>query len=89
MRITTVARNPKPSPRAAILKRFFSILIRAEYSDDECNNSDVIKSIMAINASHRLISDNDKGKFIFINLARCGTTLLLSNHLGTPFSFEL
>ena len=84
-----MARKPRPMPRATILKRFLSIAIRAEYFGDEYNNSDVIKSIIAITASHKLISDNDKGKFIYLNLALCGTTLLWPNRLETPFASEL
>jgi hypothetical protein len=64
-----VTKKPKPHPRADSLKRFFSIMIRDECPGDEYNNSDVIKSIVAIAASHKLISDNDKGKFIRLNPA--------------------
>jgi hypothetical protein len=70
MRITTVARKAMPTPSATSLKSFLFMAIRAEYSGDEYNNSDVIRSIMAVMASHRLMSDRDKGKFINLNLSR-------------------
>jgi hypothetical protein len=54
---------------AISLKRFLLIITRAEYSGEEYNNSDAIKSIIAVTASHKLISGNDKGKFIRLNLA--------------------
>jgi hypothetical protein len=84
-----VARNAKPTPRAAILKRFLSIIILAEISGSEYRSSDVIKSIIAVTASHKLISDNDKGKLICITLARCDTTLLWLSRQETRFVSEL
>ena len=74
---------------ATSLKRFLLIIIRAEYSGKEYNNSDVIKSMIAVTASHKLISDNDKGKFIDLNLARGDTTLLWSSRQETPVASEL
>jgi hypothetical protein len=38
--------------------------MRDEYFGDEYNNSDVTMSIMAVTASHKLTSDNDRGKYI-------------------------
>jgi hypothetical protein len=60
--------NPKPSARAAILRRFLSIRILPEYSDEEYSISEVIKTTIAMKASQRLISDSDKGKFILSTL---------------------
>ena len=79
MRITTVARKATPTPMATSLKRFLLIMILAEYSGKEYNNSDVIKSIIAVTASHKLMSDSVKGKFITLNLARYDTKLLWSS----------
>lgn len=69
MRIIIVTRKPKPQPVATNLKRFLSITSRAEISGREYMSSDVINSIIAVKASHKLISDTDKGKFICITLA--------------------
>jgi hypothetical protein len=68
MRITTMTRKARPTPRAAILKRFLSIIILAEISDSEYRSSEVTRSIMAVTASHKLISDSDKGKFMGLSL---------------------
>lgn len=89
MRITTVARKAKPTPMATSLNRFLLIIARAEYSGKEYSNSDVIKSIIAVTASHKLISDIDKGKFIRLNLARYDTTLLWSNRQEKAVASEL
>ena len=83
-RITTVTRKPKPQPRATNLKRFLSITSRAEISGSEYNSSDVINSIMAVTASHKLTSDNDKGKIIYVTLAPRDTTLAQLNRRETP-----
>ena len=64
MRIPTVTRKAIPQPTAATLKGFFSIKIRAEYSGEELINSEVISSIMAVTASHRPISESERGKII-------------------------
>ena len=63
-----MTRKPKPNPRATILKRFLSTAIRVEYFGDEYRNSDVMRSMIAVIASHRLMSDNDRGKFINLTL---------------------
>ena len=84
-----MARKAKPTPIATSLKRFLLIIIRAEYSGKEYNNSEVIKSTIAVTASHKLISDNDKGKFIDLTLARCDTTLLWSRRQETLGVSEL
>jgi len=84
-----VARKAKPTPMATSLNLFLLIIILVEYSGKEYNNSDVIKSMIAVTASHKLISDNDKGKFIGLNLARCDTTLLWLSRQETPVVSEL
>jgi hypothetical protein len=62
----------------------------AEYSGDECNNSEVIRSIIAIAANHKLMSDNDNGKYMgIVNSARSGTELPGLSHLETAFVFGL
>jgi hypothetical protein len=60
----TVKKNPNPHPIAAVRRRPLSISILAEYSAEEYNNSDVIRRIIAVTASHKLRSDNDSGKII-------------------------
>ena len=45
-----------------IRKILLLIIIFEEYSGEEYNNSDAIRSIIAVTASHKLISDIDKGK---------------------------
>ena len=57
-------RNPTPQPRAAVLRNFLSIIILAEKSGNEYNNSETTKRSNTITASHRLISDNVKGKCV-------------------------
>ena len=84
-----MARKAKPTPMATNLKSFLSMAIRAEYLGDEYNNSDVISSIMAVIASHKLMSDSDRGKFIYLNLKRFDTTLVSSNHPASHFVSEL
>jgi len=59
----TVIMKPVPNAKATSLRRFFSITIFLEYSVDENSISDVIRRIIAMTASQRLISDTDKGKF--------------------------
>jgi hypothetical protein len=56
--------KPVPNAKATSLRRFFSITMFLEYSDEEESNSDVIKRIIAITASQRLMSDTDRGKSI-------------------------
>jgi hypothetical protein len=53
--------KPVPNAKATSLRRFFSITMFPE--DD--SSSDVINRIIAMTASQRLISDIDRGKFIF------------------------
>jgi hypothetical protein len=57
--------KPVPNAKATSLRRFFSITMLLEYSVEEDSSSDVIRRIIAVTASHRLMSDIDRGKFIF------------------------
>jgi hypothetical protein len=63
--MTTVAMNPIPKANATSRRRFFSIIIFLEYSVAEDISSEVISILIAITASHRLMSDTDIGKFTF------------------------
>jgi hypothetical protein len=56
-----------PQPRAAILRRFFSILKYNEYLGEEKSTSDVKIRITAVTASHKPIFEVERGKYI--NLA--------------------
>jgi hypothetical protein len=66
MRMITVTKKPKPHPIAAIRKNCLSTAILAENSGDEYSNSEVVRSIIAVTASHKLISDKLSGKIIEI-----------------------
>jgi len=57
--------KPVPNVKATSLRRFFSITMFLEYSVEEDSSSDVIRRIIAVTASQRLMSDIDRGKFIF------------------------
>jgi hypothetical protein len=62
----TVTKNAIPQPIAA--NRILVLLIRIllEYSCEEVRSSDVIRRIIAVAASHTLISVNERGIFITI-----------------------
>jgi len=60
----TVTMKPIPRARATSLNLFLSIAIFLEYVDEEDRSSEVVSSIIAIAASHRPMSDMDRGKFI-------------------------
>jgi len=64
----TVTKKPNPQPIAANRKMLLSIAILPEYPGDEYNNSDVIKRIIAVTASHKLRSDKESGKNIATQL---------------------
>jgi len=64
MRMITVTKKHKPRPIAAIRKRCLSMATLAEYPGDAYNSSEVIRSIIAVTASHKLVSDDDSGKII-------------------------
>jgi hypothetical protein len=63
--MTTVTMKAKPKPIAVSLRRFFSITMSLRSSVEDESSSDVISSIIAMTASQRLMSDIDRGKFIF------------------------
>jgi hypothetical protein len=67
MRMTTATRKLIAHPMAVNRRRFFSMIKRDEYSD-EYRTSDVIKSIIVVIASHRLMSDKFRGNVIPISL---------------------
>ncbi len=50
---------------AASLKRFLSMAMRPERSGNEKISSEVTSRMMAVMASHRLMSDIDRAKFVF------------------------
>ncbi|MHA1267695.1 MAG: hypothetical protein ACTSRS_20840 [Candidatus Helarchaeota archaeon] len=56
--------KPIPSARAASLRFFLSIAMFLEYVDVDDRSSDVVSDIMAMTASHRPMSDIDRGKCI-------------------------
>ena len=87
--MTTVTRKPTPQPRATSLKRLLLIETLEEYSGSEYSNSDVIKSTIAVAASHRLMSDKDKGRIIVVILALYYTKRLLLSRQGTLDVSEL
>jgi len=64
MRIITVVMKPTPNANATRLRRFFSITIVPACPVDD-RNSEVIKRIIAMAASQRLMSDSERGDLIF------------------------
>jgi len=62
MRMMTVIMNAAPSVRAVSLRRFFSMVMFLEYFVELDSSSEVIRSMMAVTASHRLMSDVESGK---------------------------
>jgi hypothetical protein len=60
----TVTKKPKPHPTALNLSKCLSSTTRAAYPGDEFNSSEVISRIIAVTASHKLISEIDKGKIM-------------------------
>jgi hypothetical protein len=62
----TVTKNASPHPIAANRIRVLSIRILLEYSCDEVRSSEVMRSIIAVPAIHRLISVSVKGMFMSI-----------------------
>jgi len=63
--MTTVIMKPIPSASAASLRRFLSRVMFLRYHVDEVNSSEVIKSMIAVTASQRLMSDIESGNRIF------------------------
>ena len=60
----TVIRKPQPHPKATNLKCRLLIKTLAKKKGTEKNNSDAIKSIIAITENQIATSSSDKGKFI-------------------------
>ena len=60
-----VAKKPSTHPTATNRKSFLSMTTLDEYSGNEYSNSDVTKSIRAMAARNKLMSEIDNGKFIF------------------------
>ena len=59
-----MTRKAKPHPNAANLNLLLSILTRPQYSGNVTSSSDVIRSMMVVDASHKLTVDKDNGKAI-------------------------
>lgn len=87
--MTTVARKAKPKPRAISLRSFLSMAIRAAYLGEEYSNSEVIRSIMAVMASQRLMSEMESGKYIGFSLALFRRVLVLLRRPGLCLVFGL
>lgn len=80
-----VATNVAPKESATTLKRFFSITKSPNCSENGDKNSDVIRSIMAVTAIQRLISERDKGNAIF-NSPKFYTTIRWYSCEGFQYS---
>jgi hypothetical protein len=65
-----VTKKPNPHPIAAIRKKYLSIEALAAKPGDDHNNSEVIRRIIAITASHKPKSDIESGKIKLITLHR-------------------
>jgi hypothetical protein len=65
-RNTIVNRNASPHPIAANLMRVLSISILLEYSCDRLSNSEVMRSIIDVEDSHKLRSVSVRGMLIQI-----------------------
>jgi phage terminase large subunit GpA-like protein len=65
MRIMTVTTKPKPHPSAISLNCFLLMDKRIDSFEEEKSSSDVTIRIRAVTASQRLMSDADKGRFIW------------------------
>lgn len=64
-----VAKKAIPHPIPTIPSRVLSTWILLEYSGDTPRNTEVTRIIIAMTASHTLISVSVKGKFISITVA--------------------
>jgi hypothetical protein len=67
----TVTMKASPHPIAANLIRVLSIRILLEYSCDEPISSEVIRSIIAVAAIHKLMSVSVRGSIILITITDC------------------
>ena len=59
----TVMMKPSPSASARSLRRFFSMARFLRGPVEVVRSSEVTRSMMAMTASQRLMSENDNGKF--------------------------
>jgi hypothetical protein len=57
--------KPAPNAKATILRCLISMAMFVEYSIEDDSSSEVINRIIAMTASQRLMSDIERGKFIF------------------------
>ena len=64
-----VTMNASPHPMPTNRNRVLSIRILRVYSWDDMRNSEVTRSIMAVEANHRLISVKVSGMFIPITIS--------------------
>ena len=64
----TVIKNAMPHPIAANLIRVLSIRILLEYSCDKVRSSEVMRSIIAVAASNKLISVRLRGMLTLVTL---------------------
>jgi hypothetical protein len=70
--MTTVAMNPSPRVSAAILSLFFSTATFPSLPVELERSSEVTRSIMAVTANQRPMSDIDSGNFILVILLQVG-----------------
>lgn len=68
MRMATVIMKPIPSANANSLSRFLSNAMFPRVPVEDDSSSDVISRMMAVTASHRLMSNMDSGKCILLIL---------------------
>jgi hypothetical protein len=69
-RIRTVTKNANPQPTAKNRKTCLSRTSREENEGDAYSNSEVISSIMATTASHKLKSEMERGKYIMFTYTK-------------------
>jgi len=69
-----VTMKASPHPMAANLIRVLLIRILLEYSCDEVRSSEVIRSIIAVAAIHKLMSVSVRGMFMSITITCCSQT---------------
>jgi hypothetical protein len=70
--MTTVAMNPSPRASAAILSRFFSTATFPNLPVELERSSEVTRSIIAVTANQRPMSDIDSGNLILVILLQVG-----------------
>jgi len=94
----TVTRKARPHPIPANLKWVLSIRILREYFGDALRSSDAMRIIIVVTASHKLISESVKGKFIFnhsstifkvaVVILPSGEVIIFCMVMGLPTYFE-